>query len=159
MDRTVGYGGLVKKVRSAVPGGYGGLTSYKDKDKQIERKKVKETSEDAIHLCVLLGGYMRGNNPKARIPESMAAWGKAADLMLTRDKRTLDEVTAVLKFSQSDSFWKCNILSMTKFREKFDQLYLKMEATKNGNAQGGGPRGGRIVGDAKPVPGKYDHLG
>ena len=29
----------------------------------------------------------------------------------------------------------------------------------HGNIQSGGPRGGRVVGSAAPVPGKYDHLG
>lgn len=33
------------------------------------------------------------------------------------------------------------------------------EATNSGNASSGGPRNGRIVGAAAPVPGKYDHLG
>ena len=130
--------------------------------KEKERKKERtDTSEAAKGLCEKLAGKMLVNNPKARIPETTEAWEKAADLMLTRDGRTVQEVENVLDFSQADGFWKCNILSMTKLREKFDQLYLKMEATKNGtqNGNGGGSHSARIVGAAAPTPGKYDHLG
>jgi hypothetical protein len=35
-----------------------------------------------------------------------------------------------MRWCQRDSFWQANILSTAKFREKFDQLELKME--KNG---------------------------
>lgn len=73
---------------------------------------------------------MRDNNPKVKVPESFESWGKEADLMLTRDNRTMAEVEAVLDFSQHDHFWRCNILSMKKLREKFDQLFLHMQEKK-----------------------------
>ncbi len=119
------------------------------------REQQIRMSEAASGLCKKLAEKMRANNPKVKVPDSLDAWGKEADRMLTRDKRTVQEVERVIDFSQADPFWRCNILSMPKIREKFDQLYMKMEATKNGTRAGEG----RIVGAAAPVPGKYDYLG
>ena len=45
--------------------------------------------------------------------------------MRERDKRTQEEIDAMIEFSQNHSFWKANILSMPKLREKFDQLWLQ----------------------------------
>ena len=34
-------------------------------------------------------------------------------------------VGKIIVFAQSDSFWRSNILSGKKLREKYDQLYLR----------------------------------
>ena len=48
----------------------------------------------------------------------------ATRLMLDRDGRTVEQVTKAIQWSQGDEFWRSNILSMSKLREKFDQLRL-----------------------------------
>jgi hypothetical protein len=36
----------------------------------------------------------------------------------------------VLRWSQADEFWRSNILSMPKFREKFGQLAMRMRTER-----------------------------
>ena len=97
-------------------------------------------------LVQLLTDLMIQNNPTAKLPKNLSGWMRDADRLLRLDKRPLAEAQAILRFSQSDNFWKSNILSMSKFREKYDQLKLRMEGRGGEN---------KIVGSAKVVPGKY----
>jgi hypothetical protein len=56
-------------------------------------------------------------------------------LMMTNDEITKEQLTTVFKFldSQQGEFWKSNILSTKKLREKFQQLIMKAnEKSKNG---------------------------
>ena len=46
--------------------------------------------------------------------------------MLDRDGRTVEQVRYLIDWSQRDEFWRTNILSMSKLREKFDQLRLRV---------------------------------
>ena len=52
--------------------------------------------------------------------------------MVERDNRTLEEIEFVITKSQNDPFWKENILSMGKLREKFDQLWIKFKNENTG---------------------------
>jgi hypothetical protein len=47
-------------------------------------------------------------------------------LLIETDKYTLDDLRSVYKFLQQDAFWKQNILSTAKLREKMPQLKLKI---------------------------------
>jgi hypothetical protein len=86
----------------------------------------------ALEIAVLLRQRILENNGKAKITEKQVCeWGREADLMLRLDHRTPEEVTALIQWSQRDPFWKTNILSMGKLREKFDQLALKRNAEKD----------------------------
>lgn len=49
----------------------------------------------------------------------------AARLLLTRDGKTVAQVAAAIRWSQGDEFWRSNILSMSKLREKYDTLRLQ----------------------------------
>ncbi|PRZ15166.1 hypothetical protein [Nesterenkonia sandarakina] len=55
------------------------------------------------------------------------AWLDAARLLLDRDKRPEAEIHRVIDWCQQDGFWKTNILSLPKLREKYDQLRLKAQ--------------------------------
>ena len=50
--------------------------------------------------------------------------------MMERDKRTPELIESVMRFSQSNDFWKGNILSPDKLRKNFDQLTVKMNTNK-----------------------------
>ena len=53
-------------------------------------------------------------------------------LMMTKDEVTKEQLTKVFKYlgSPQGEFWKSNILSTTKLREKFTQLLLKSQENK-----------------------------
>lgn len=48
----------------------------------------------------------------------------AVRLMLDRDRYTVEQVDRAIRWCQADEFWRSNILSMSKLREKYDQLRL-----------------------------------
>jgi len=80
-------------------------------------------------LVTSLVSMMKQNDPRARLPANLTKWVVAAEALLRIDKRPPEEAAQVLDFSQRDSFWRANILSMTKFREKYPTLLLQMQRT------------------------------
>jgi len=99
-------------------------------DKKPKRGKplFVETS-DEVRLSESLYDKIIENNPQAKKP-NIQVWAKQVDLMLRVDKRTPEDVQAVIDWCQEDDFWKVNILSIQKLREKFDQLWLKMTSRR-----------------------------
>ena len=66
----------------------------------------------------------------AKVPETDNAklkWAIEIERMRRLDKRTEQEITAALDYALSDSFWKPNIRSAGKFREKFETLYSQQK--------------------------------
>jgi hypothetical protein len=91
-----------------------------------KRKLSPEISARGMELALALRERIVGNNPGAKpISETqLVAWAHEADLMLCIDKRSWEDVGSLIEWCQDDLFWRANILSMKKLREKFDQLTL-----------------------------------
>jgi hypothetical protein len=90
--------------------------------------------EECIHpedqrLVQLLVDLIQQNNPKSRVSQmsenAQRNWLDQCRLLREMDKRTPEEIEMVIRWSQEDSFWKSNILSMPTLREKFDRLWVK----------------------------------
>ena len=103
-----------------------------------EEVQVKETSAkpqrrpDADRLCEHLADRIEANGSKR--PTITRRWRDAARLMLDNDGRTEQQITAAIDWCQKNEFWRANILSMPKLREKYDQL--RLEAMRvNGNGR------------------------
>ena len=104
-------------------------------EREKERKRDTTPADDAAAppredveaLCALLADLIEANGSKR--PTITKRWRDAARLMLDSDGRALAEAERVIRWSQADGFWKTNILSMPKLREKYDQLRLRMGAT------------------------------
>ena len=86
---------------------------------------TEDGREDVDSLCDHLARRIVDNGNKP--PTIGVGWKKAARLMLDRDNRPSDEAHRLIDWSQDDRFWRSNILSMPKFREKYDQLRLRAE--------------------------------
>jgi hypothetical protein len=105
---------------------------HKGEERRIEDNKGKgDIAEVDVGLVQLLISLMQKNNPESsiikRLTESrQREWLNQCRLMREADKRTPTQIECVIMFSQRDSFWKGNILSMPKLREKWDQLWMKM---------------------------------
>ena len=105
-----------------------------EKGMGMEKGSVQQApSPEALGLAELLKSLILVNNPKANLPPSLNGWALEADRMVKLDGRTKDEIKQVIEFSQKDGFWMANILSMSKLRKQFDQLWIKM----NQNGQTG----------------------
>lgn len=78
---------------------------------------------DVDELCQHLADRIEANGAKR--PPVTDRWRQACRLMLDTDHRTPDQVRAAIDWCQDDEFWRANILSMPKLREKYDQLSLQ----------------------------------
>lgn len=95
-------------------------------------------STDGMTLANELLAEILTNKPDFHVTDDrLASWARSADLMIANDHRSPPRVSALIRWVQHDSFWKVNVLSMDKLREKFDQLEMKMQQTaKGGNFNG-----------------------
>lgn len=75
-------------------------------------------------------------SPSAKTP-NWPGWANDVRLMREQDSRTHSDICQMFKFANQDSFWKSNILSPAKLREKWTQLEAKR------NTQGQGKPSGR----------------
>lgn len=90
------------------------------------------SSPEVESLCVLLADLIQANGVKR--PSITTRWRDECRRLLDRDGYTAAQVEAVIRWAQGDSFWRSNILSMPKLREKFSALLLRMrEPTRRGS--------------------------
>ena len=73
-------------------------------------------------LCERLADRIEANGVKR--PTINQRWRDACRLMLERDNRKPNEIRGAIDWCQSDEFWRANVLSMSKLREKYDQMFL-----------------------------------
>jgi hypothetical protein len=88
---------------------------------------------DVDRLCHHLASRIEANGSKR--PAITKRWRDSARLMIDRDGRTEQQVIAAIDWCQGNEFWRANILSMPKLREKYDQLRLQATREKNGNGR------------------------
>jgi hypothetical protein len=77
---------------------------------------------EITELLDLLDSEIRANGGKtpARTKRNI----DAARLLIDKDGRSVDQIAKAIRWCQADEFWRANILSMSKLREKYDQLRL-----------------------------------
>ncbi len=84
-------------------------------------KKVKGGSPDDLATAEWMFGLIRDVVPGARLPD-FDDWANDVRLMRERDERTDKEIRALFAWANRDSFWRTNILSPSKLRDKWLQL-------------------------------------
>ena len=57
--------------------------------------------------------------------------------MIDRDGRTVEEITRIIDWAEGNDFWRANVLSVPKLRQKFDTLRLQAQRPQRGQSQGG----------------------
>jgi hypothetical protein len=88
--------------------------------------------EDVDRICRYLAEWIVRNGSKK--PTITKKWRDEARLLIDRDGRPLDEIREIIAWSQKNDFWKANIHSMPKLRQKYDQLRLQAQrATASGD--------------------------
>lgn len=84
--------------------------------------------DDVERICNHLADRIAANGSKR--PTIGKGWRTDARLMLDADKRTEADIHAAIDWCQNSTFWRANILSLPKLREKFDQLRLAAESER-----------------------------
>ena len=103
---------------------------------QDEQPAVKKSTpelmpkdSEAHKLAVLMRDTLKANLPTFKEP-NLEKWAQSFAVALRNDERMKEPsfVAEVIKWACSDSFWRANIQSPDKLRQKFDQLTAKMES-------------------------------
>lgn len=79
--------------------------------------------------------------PGAKVPETeteIEKWASHVEKMRRIDKRTETDIIEALQYAITDSFWRTNIRSTAKLREKFETLIL--QARQRPGRQAGGTK-------------------
>ncbi|WP_198013919.1 replication protein [Desulforegula conservatrix] len=96
--------------------------------KPEKKTKIYSFSEKHLLLADLLHDEILKNKPDFKFPGNYRnEWSDTARLMTDRDKREPEDIKAIILWSQSDEFWKSNILSMSKLRIQFDKLQMQQK--------------------------------
>lgn len=101
----------------------------REEEKEEEREEEKEISPKYktcdMEFAHQLYSRMLENNPDVKKP-NFDKWADEFRLIRERDNRTEEQIRYLIDWTQSDSFWKGNILSPSKLRKQFDQLAVKV---------------------------------
>lgn len=87
---------------------------------------------DVDQLCERLLAQITDNGARAKIT---AKWRTEARLMLDRDRRDLNQALRLIDWATGHEFWSANVLSMSTFRAKYDQLLLQAKREFRQKAQ------------------------
>ncbi len=103
------------------------LETDKEKDKNTDKPVFEQDGMPYKHAAYLAKKIIERIPGKKIAEPTLQSWSADFDKTNRIDGHSWDDIGTVLTFSQEDSFWQGNILSGKKFREKYDQLYLKMQ--------------------------------
>lgn len=100
----------------------------------------KKYANDSFEMkCVnYLINSIASEMPNAKIPDndkSIDDWCDHVEKMKRLDKQSETDIWSTLLYATSDNFWKSNIRSTKKFREKYETLFLQSKNKKNTKQQ------------------------
>lgn len=96
-------------------------------DKSRVEEIRKEYSEQVLGLTNLLISLISQNTPDWKMKGSIYSWAENIEKMHRIDGRPYEQIETMIRWTQSDPFWKQNILSTAKLREKFNDLIPKLK--------------------------------
>lgn len=96
--------------------------TYIEVSKDTSSSEVETSRPEYEKLLDLLDSLIVANGSKK--PSRSKKNVDSVRLMVERDGRSLSDIEGAIRWSQANEFWRGNILSMSKLREKFDQLRL-----------------------------------
>jgi hypothetical protein len=133
----------------------GHAESHTGQDRTEETSSSKTSSPiiehpDGERLCLLLADLIVANDERAKVQPQSKGWRDAMRLLIDADGRAPGEVEQVIRWCQADDFWRSNILSASKLREKFPMLRGQMARDAGRLAS---------VGSRAPTAASLDRLG
>ena len=112
-----------------------------DKEKINKKEKsLKQKPQAVIDLCDHLADHIALSTD--RRPSIGEGWLVEMDRLIRLDGRDPELILQVIDWCQADEFWRGNILSSKKLREKFDQLLVRMRSAgsqQTASSSTGGP--------------------
>lgn len=112
---------------------------------ELEEKVANKFDDESreVQLSKILMKKILKNNPThkfstlsdSELEKTIQSYGGEINKMFRLDNRTYEQIEILINWSQQDSFWQSNILSMPKLRKQFDTLAIQMKTKepKNNN--------------------------
>lgn len=119
-----GFSGNPDKPKKADSGSKSVNDCGSDSKKEKPSPKIK-FSDDDLNLAEQIYLKIKEVAPKTKVP-NYNSWAESIRLMRERDSHTIEEIKAVFIWANSDNFWRTNILSPSKLRDKFATLHAQM---------------------------------
>ena len=110
-----------------------------DEEGTPEPTPIVEHRPDVDAVCDAMAASVQRRT--GRTPRVTTAWRTQARLMIDRDGRTVEEITRIIDWAEGNDFWRANVLSLPKLRQKFDTLRLQAQRPQ------GRPQGGQVFYD------------
>lgn len=103
-----------------------------DDTEDSSQKKAKYSEEDMKMVDLLISLIVK-NTPEWVLNGNKETWAEHIEKLHRIDGRTYEQIEYMIRWTQADPFWRQNILSTAKLREKFNDLIPKLKAsvTKN----------------------------
>lgn len=117
-----------KHIKNGTPNGYA-MTQPMAKNSSSSsssslNKKLYSPNSDELRLSSLLLDLILSRRNSFKKPD-LQKWAVHIGRMIRIDKRAVEEIEKIIRWSQQDNFWQNNILSTEKLRRQYDQLALK----------------------------------
>lgn len=109
--------------------------SVKPSQKPSEKYPIGDFEFQCVEVLIKSCIDLFPNSKIPRTEEEKRKWALEIERMKRLDFRSEVDIMEALIFATTDSFWKPNIRSMKKFREKFETLIVQSRA-KGSNQQG-----------------------
>ena len=104
----------------------------KSKGKNNSRKQVYDESSLYYKMAEYFYQLILKNNSQHKKP-NIQVWSDDFRKLVELDDRNKDEVRQVMEWVQSDDFEMVNVLSPKKLRDRYDNLFMKMNKSSRSN--------------------------
>ena len=94
-----------------------------------ETEKPKKYNDDDLTTAEWIFEKILDINPSNKKP-NFDSWDDTIRLMRERDGKSHKEICKVFSWANNDHFWRGNILSPQKLRDKFDQLSIQSNSNQ-----------------------------
>lgn len=98
----------------------------KEREKEAKASSSEPSRPDVEQVISSFSQLLEANDVKHNPGKS---WHDAARLLIDKDGYTVEQIIFVARFATADPFWRSNILSLPKLRDKFEQLKIKAQTT------------------------------
>lgn len=109
------------------------ITTIEEEEEEIEEEEEKYVlGSREMEMALLLCALMTANNEKTKQP-NYQQWCKDIDLLHRVDGNSFDDIEKVIRWTQQDSFEQNNVLSPSKLRKRFANLWMKAKGSNGRN--------------------------
>lgn len=134
VDLTVGHQSDISRATNKNVKKENNVIKDLSTDGEPPAKKDKKFNPDDVKLAEWFYEGLLELNPQHKKPNfETAGWADAIRLMREQDKRTYDQIAELYQWVHKDDFWKAQILSPKKLREKWDALWIKKQNPMQGH--------------------------